>query len=820
MRAVFCVIYGCFVYLEVLHFLCRYVILNIFMKDFEELKKLIDPHKTPDRKFYLDLLDDGVQREVENEHIKAVMLMLKVVYINKLKAKISSCEERRKKLNESEEHTAENYKSVLELNKRINAYREKINTFKPFFDEPYFARMDLVDDKEGYNSYYIGKKGEQELEIVDWRAPLARRFYQKSNTSFSINDYNYKLILRRALRTGKGKVLDMKNEYLSLKDYLTPEEIAGRDESVIFDPFLKEILKTRKEKSEICDIIETIQEKQYEIITLPERAEFVLQGVAGSGKTMIMLHRLSYILYNNEKLRPSDMLVITPSDSFNAFIDELSTILELERVKTLTLDNYFLNLLKNAGVNLKGKTDYSQTVPKELLSYIYSEKFVTDVRKKLAKIFDSVHGMLVSDDCKEIAKSIFEGLKKQEDEYEILRNSSLRVRRCILGEIKEKPNGGGIYYTKQFRNMFNCISEVRDFLALLSDKKMEGMAYFYRQLLSFYKSLKFLRRYSEKICLTAIDDLNELFKTVEKEINDLRRYKIKIAGEETLTYADRIEKREQLKKEITSSIERIKRILNCFLPVYDFADVLRGEGNLVAIGRCESTYDILRFFYRETVKKVKLRYMPASKKLCKSDIFALCFLLVELGFELTPKYGFVFVDEAQDISSAEYKVLKAVNDRASFNVFGDLKQNITPYRGIGEWSALSLPVYNLNLNYRNTNQIVEYVSKSLNSEMQSIGFDGCEVEEIDCKSVTKYLSEKNGLRAVITSEKGLEKYFRKSYNLLSKTGAISKSKINIMTVYESKGLEFTAVAVADGDMSDNEKYIAYTRALKYLAIIK
>lgn len=118
-----------------------------------------------------------------------------------------------------------------------------------------------------------------------------------------------------------------------MRDYLTKEEIAGRDEEIIFDPYLKEILKTRKEQAEISDIIETIQEKQYEIITKPERDSFVLQGCAGSGKTMIMLHRLSFLLYNNEDLKPRDVLVITPSDSFNAFIDELSQVLELEKSK-------------------------------------------------------------------------------------------------------------------------------------------------------------------------------------------------------------------------------------------------------------------------------------------------------------------------------------------------------------------------------------------------------------------------------------------------------------------------------------------------------
>lgn len=786
---------------------------------FEKLKKLIEPHKLADKQFFIELLDFNLQKKYEEERIKAVMLVLKVLYINKLKTKIASAKEERRMLNSAPDHGAENYRRVLELNAVIKSLNEKINSYKPFFDETYFARMDLSDPKEGYNSYYIGKRGDEGLEIVDWRAPLARKYYQKSRTSFSINEYDYKLVLRRAIRTRSGKVLDMKNEYLSVGEYLSPEEIGGRDESVIFDPFLKEILETRKEKREITDIIETIQEKQYEIITLPERAEFVLQGVAGSGKTMIMLHRLSYILYNNEKLRPSDVLVITPSDSFNAFIDELSAILELEKVKTSTIDAYFLNLLKNSGVDVRDRIDYSLPVSEEFLNYIYSEKFTADVRKKLASIFDGVHGLFVSDDCKEFSESVRRALKEQEEEYAFIKNAGLRVRRCVLGEIKEKADGG-LYYTKQFRNMFNCISDVREFLELLPDAKMNGYAYFYRQLLSFYKSLKFLRRYSEKICTSAISDLDELYKTVDKEISELKRYKTVAGGKETLTYAERIGKREQLKNEIFSTSERIKRILHGFSSVCDFADVLRGESYLVSIGKCESTYDILRFFYRETVKKYKNKYSLHAKKLCRSDAFALCLLLIELGFSPSPKYAFVFVDEAQDISPAEYAVLKAVNERASFNVFGDLKQNMTSFRGLKSWDELGYTVYNLNLNYRNTNQIVEYVSRELNVDMQAIGFDGSEVETIDARSVTRYLSEKNGLRAVITSEAGLEKYSRKSYNVLRKSGRISKNKINIMTVYESKGLEFTAVAVADGDMTENEKYIACTRALKELVLIR
>lgn len=790
------------------------------MPDFKSLKNSIDPHREPTKQFFMDLLDADKQRAYEDEHVSAVMQMLKVLYIGRLKAKISAAREEKQQIKSEPDYTAEKYKRLLEINAEIAKLKAKTAEYKPFFDEPYFARMDLTDNAEGYNSYYIGKRGDEGLEIVDWRAPLARKYYQKSRTSFSINQYDYKLILRRALRTGKGKVLDMKNEYLSLSDFLTKEEIGGRDESLIFDPFLKDILRTRKEKQEICDIIETIQEKQFEIITLPENDEFVLQGVAGSGKTMILLHRLSYIMYNNENVRPSDVLVITPSDSFNAFIDELSAVLELEKVRTSTLNDYFIKLLKSADADISRKVDYNAPVPEEYLKYIYSPKFPQDVDARLAKIFDGIYGLFSSDDCLDTVDGVAEACALQSAEYEKIKNAGLRVRRCVLGEIKEKPDGG-LYYTKQFRYMFNCVLDISEFLKLIKgDARMKEYAYFYKQLLSFYKSLRYLRRYSHKICLAAIDDLTQLKTSVSKEIDDLKRYKMKIGDKEVLTYADGIEKREQLIAETEAAIKRVEKIADAFYKVYDFADVLRGESSLVAIGKCENTLDILRFFNKEIIKKAKNKYGVQSKPLVKCDPFSLCLILVKLGFNLSPKFSFLFVDEAQDISPAEYAVIKAVNDRAIFNVFGDLKQNITAYRGITDWRALGFKTYNLNLNYRNTNQIVEYVSKNLGIEMSAIGFDGCEVETLPKRSVTGWLTEKSGLKAVICSEQNLPLFSKKSYNVLRETGKISKSKINVMTVYESKGLEFTAVAVADEDMTDNEKYIACTRALKELALIR
>ncbi|MDE6558147.1 MAG: UvrD-helicase domain-containing protein [Clostridia bacterium] len=790
------------------------------MADLEKLKNLINPKKNADRDFYLDLLDENKQREWEDAHISAVLTMLKVLYLYKLGRQIKEAEDEKFLLTHSSDYDAEKYRKVLELNAVITAAKQKRQTFKCFFDEPYFARMDLEDDKDGYNSYYIGKKGDEGLEIVDWRAPLARRYYQKSKLSFTINDFNYKLVLRRAIRTKSGRVEDFKNEYLSVGENLSKEEIAGRDAAVIFDPFLKEILSSRKEKQEICDIIETIQEKQYEIITAPEEAEFIVQGVAGSGKTMILLHRLSYLLYNNESLKPASVLVITPSDSFNAFIDELAQILELERVKTVTLESYYHRLLKNFGIDFTDKTDVFAPVPQDYLDYVYSPRFIADARKKLDKIYSGVRGMLPCAEDDEFVAAILSSIAVQLKEYEKIKNAGLRVRRCVLGEIKEKKDGG-LFYTKRMRELFNCVNEVKEFLTVnRTDERMEGYYYFFRQLLSFYKSLRFISANGQKICDAALRDLDELVATLNKEIEDLKRYKQHIGDKSEYTYPDRILKREQTKKEAEEAKKQVENISSSFDIICDFTEVVRGEKYLVKIGKCENKVELARLFYREIVKPAKQRYGVINNKLVRSDAYALCRVLCELGCKLTPAYSFVFVDEAQDISPVEYDILRKVNGAAKFNIFGDLKQNITPYRGVGEWAQLNLPVHTLDLNYRNTNQIVAFVSENLNVEMQAIGLGGDEVEIISSRGISAYLSQKSGLRAVITSDGNLYAYAKKTYNVVRESGRISKSKINILTVYESKGLEFTAVAVVDGDMSENEKYIAYTRALKELALVR
>ena len=788
---------------------------------YEKLQMLLNPQKSGDHDWFLSLLDDEKQRVYEEEHMEAVMQMLRIARIRPHKSAIREARVEIARMEKEEADNAETYRKIRELLAEIERQNEKVETYHPFFDEPYFARMDLIDNKEGYNSYYIGKKGDIRLEILDWRTPVARRYYQKSCSYFTFNEYEYKTVLRRAIRTKSGKVLDYKNEYLSLKDYLSAEEIADRDEDNVLDPYLREIIKARKEETSVKDIIETIQEKQYEIITRPEKGDFILQGCAGSGKTMVMLHRLSYLMYNNEDIKPRDVLIITPSNSFNAFIDELAQILDLERVKTVTAYEYFLQVLKNEKIDLNGKIDPHQEEDKDYLAYVYSPKFVADVKKKQDKVFDNLYGLFTGEECHDFIEDIIQDSKRQLLAYEGVKNASMRVRRAVLGEIKERKEGG-LYYTKPFRELMNCILDIEDFFnGTLKSEQSKSPEYFYRQLMSFYKSATFAVRNTDRIIAEGMRSLAELREAMEKEISDLMRFKQRIGGVDVYMYADRIARRKELLEEIGKTEERVQIIGESNTAFSEFYSYLRGEKTFQEIGGGSEFIDIIRYFYRETVKKYKVEHGMTSKVMYQSDAYALCVICAGICDRLSPVYSYVFVDEGQDVSACEYALLRKINPKASFNVFGDVAQNVTPWRGIQCWREEfpNFDVYELMQNYRNTNQIVSYVAERLGIDMQSIGYDGPEVVTVNARGISGFFKEKKGLKAIICAASEKENYLRKTYNDVHVKGKISRTKVNIMTVYESKGLEFTSVVVVTKGMSDSEQYIAYTRALKELAIV-
>ena len=128
-------------------------------KSYEKLLAVLDTKKEQNHDWFLSLLDDEKQRAYEDEHIDGVMQMLRIARIRPHKKAINEAREEITALEKEEDNKAENYKKIRELLAKITREEETMQTFRPFFDEPYFARMDLIDNIEGIIAIISEKRG-------------------------------------------------------------------------------------------------------------------------------------------------------------------------------------------------------------------------------------------------------------------------------------------------------------------------------------------------------------------------------------------------------------------------------------------------------------------------------------------------------------------------------------------------------------------------------------------------------------------------------------------------------------------------------------
>lgn len=281
------------------------------------------------------------------------------------------------------------FRNESEQNRDIESEINKLTESK---DSPYIARMILEKEDGRTADIYVGKNmivADGEILVYSWDSPIGNKIYDNVNTYYKINIYdkykcriiskkNYRLLLRRKM--------DIKNRRLIkvIQDYPTDTQFG----SMICDEFLMHILEKKKHDKRLTDIIPSIQSNQNEIITRPLSENLIVQGCAGSGKTMILLHRLAY-LKTNTSIDYNNTLILTPSEIFNTHIDVLWKELKLVSVKKMTLEKYYSEKLMEYSPSWKNKEiidDYD--MPSEIIQYYYSERFVEDIDRQWITLSD------------------------------------------------------------------------------------------------------------------------------------------------------------------------------------------------------------------------------------------------------------------------------------------------------------------------------------------------------------------------------------------------------------------------------------------------
>ena len=616
-------------------------------------------------------------------------------------------------------------------------------------ESPYFGRVTFNDlEFDQKDTLYVGRfgvtpEGSYEPVIVDWRAPVASLFYHGSlgEASYTSPDGPIKCDIegRRQIIVKKGELKGVFDSAIDVKDDIL------------------QMVLSNNSSDKLKDVIMTIQQEQDEIIRKERTSNIVVNGVAGSGKTTIALHRVAYLLYNYRKELEDKVLILGPNGIFMEYISQVLPSLGEVGVKQETFASFAL---------------------KEMDSELYIMSF----DKYLEKI--------LSEDKEFIEDA------KYKNSYEIIKD--------LDNLVKEMD-----------KNYFH-VEDVKYFGDLvISKEEIEEMFN------KHYEYMPLFRR-SEKIKRIILSKIKDKRDEKVWELNEeLRKEKEKLTPEELLIEENNLEFRRKLRiREIVKEVMDSRAKLDSWISREDVLDI----------------YD---------------RFNGNKKEYTINDLAPILYLAIKLeGKKATKDYRHVVIDEAQDYSPLQFKVVRELTGTKYFTVVGDVNQRLIKYSDLAPMMELGKifddvnpEIYNLNKSYRSTYEIMEYANKYLDEDrIIPIVRHGKPVEEIEfhnneelSESIIESLKEfsNEGLEsiAIITRDK---EELEKVYNLISNKvhlvkfdneDVLYKGGNVIIPSYFAKGLEFDGVIIVDNGSSKDEnedliKYIMSTRALHRLKEIQ
>ena len=616
-------------------------------------------------------------------------------------------------------------------------------------ESPYFGRVTFNDlEFDQKDTLYVGRfgvtpEGSYEPVIVDWRAPVASLFYHGSlgEASYTSPDGPIKCDIegRRQIIVKKGELKGVFDSAIDVKDDIL------------------QMVLSNNSSDKLKDVIMTIQQEQDEIIRKERTSNIVVNGVAGSGKTTIALHRVAYLLYNYRKELEDKVLILGPNGIFMEYISQVLPSLGEVGVKQETFASFAL---------------------KEMDSELYIMSF----DKYLEKI--------LSEDKEFIEDA------KYKNSYEIIEDLDNLV--------------------KEMDKDYFHVEDVKYFGDLvISKEEIEEMFN------KHYEYMPLFRR-SEKIKRIILSKIKDKRDQKVWELNEeLRKEKEKLTPEELLIEENNLEFRRKLRiREIVKEVMDSRAKLDSWISREDVLDI----------------YD---------------RFNGNKKEYTINDLAPILYLAIKLeGKKATKDYRHVVIDEAQDYSPLQFKVVRELTGTKYFTVVGDVNQRLIKYSDLAPMMELGKifddvnpDIYNLNKSYRSTYEIMEYANKYLDEDrIIPIVRHGKPVEEIEfhnneelSESIIESLKEfsNEGLEsiAIITRDK---EELEKVYNLISNKvhlvkfdneDVLYKGGNVIIPSYFAKGLEFDGVIIVDNGSSKDEnedliKYIMSTRALHRLKEIQ
>lgn len=744
---------------------------------------------------------------------------------------------------------------------------KRYETLSSLDHEPYFGRIDFApNDTEISETYYIGKSpfshNDQNI-IIDWRAPVAELFYKAGPGEVSYKSPSGKikgsLHLKRNLKIQGQKLLEISDVF----DLRTKDRSSFAEYSVIVDPdeYLRNVLEGRRD-AHLKDIVETIQSQQYDLIQADAQQVLVIQGVAGSGKTSVALHRIAFLLYpeNLIKMDAGRCVIFGPNQLFLKYVSTVLPALSIDQISQKTMIDW---ACEEIGIDNTQLTDNVLDVvlsphisrDEKIASYKRSQlknshhmgtllqKFTEYCRAKISLspqgftysnvgsfgVTFHIKSQEIEDFYKEYAslplvqhrERVFERLK--------VRLSNL-YNDALEQKVKELSEPG-----KQFITQSNLIRQ--------QISQLEGWSVSIRNVVEDQLDGKQI----SKSLSQAIDSLQKLADYFWRK-GDVIVLSVKNQFDDAMGNKNRQQVLEQVYTQLKSDFEKTWAQFDV---VDDYYGLVGNRDLLGEIGAgilSSGEIDLLH----------QTRKDRGSVDL--SDLSALHYLHVWVKGASSIKFDHVVIDEAQDVSRLHFEVIKRYSQKSSFTILGDLSQSIYAHRGISNWdevkSAFSESPYRygeLNKSYRSTYEI----SKAANLVLQSIAQKGHstvraelferhgeKVEIYPCRTESELLMkiskavesfQQKGCDNIAIVTKTIEQA-TKLHKDLKRNDQIHcvtspsfdyRGGIIILPVHLAKGMEFEAVIVSNAsedvysatEFDGRLLYVAVTRALHLLSVV-
>lgn len=239
----------------------------------------------------------------------------------------------------------ETYAEIATMNRVVDAYNmsydinvKKLSDIHRLLEQPYFAKVVLTFDPEKPpREVYIGNAGVSDGDgrriIMDWRSPVAETYYNQGNgpMSYEANGrtINVDLKLRRQFDIDRDTLLAYFDTTVAIEDALLLASL------------------TRQRTAHMQAITSTIQKEQNLIVRHEDVDALLVNGIAGSGKTSVMMQRIAYVLYHNRTtLDPEHMVLMSPNPVFSHYIDHVLPDMGERNPQMLTWNSFAERVLQ------------------------------------------------------------------------------------------------------------------------------------------------------------------------------------------------------------------------------------------------------------------------------------------------------------------------------------------------------------------------------------------------------------------------------------------------------------------------------------------